>query len=205
MPKSKTCWKSVIDSEAGTLTVKYLSQEGEIVEEVEHSLDDFSEVMIRLLALHGWKQRTQDSSAGFARVAEDYGWDKALDWAQDNHSQVFKTQVAGEWSTRGEGTLVRVTILMEAVVRVYKQELDVVVAKIFPMTKEDKAKLAKSPMIAKEMLAVKAERAAAKAIRAEALVIEDDILPDLFEDMPEATIGELGELVTIEKAIEETR
>jgi len=179
--KGKTCWKSIIDSEKLTLTVRYLSQDGENVEEVEHNINDFSPEMILLLALHGWKQRTQDSSAGFASVAAEYGYDQALTWAQENHAAVYQTQLDGEWSARGEGTLVRVTILMEAVSRIYGQDLDTVVAKIFPMDKEDKAKLAKNKAIAAEMEKVKAERAEKKAKKAAKLVVEDDVLPELFQ------------------------
>lgn len=181
MQKGKTCWKAIADAAEKTLTLRYLSQEDEIVEEVVHSLDDFSDDMIRLLALHGWKQRTQDSCAGFSTIVNEHGYDAALTWAQDNQAHVYETQLAGEWSARGEGTLVRVTILMQAIAKVYGQEIDVVVAKIFPLSKEDKAALAKKPAIAVAMYEVKAERAAAKAKVAQAIDINDDDLPSLFD------------------------
>ncbi len=179
MQKRKTCWKSHIDAEKLTLTIKYYSQEGEIVGETTRDLSKYSDNMISLLALHGDKQRTQDSTADFAKFAAKYGWDQAILWVQSNHDRVYKQQCDDEWSARGEGVMVRVTILMEAVAKAYGQTIDVALAKVYSMTKEQKKALMEYPAIAKAILEVKAERAAAKAAALEKLAIDAGDLPDL--------------------------
>lgn len=179
MPKSKTCWKSVIDADELTLTIKYYSQDGELHSETVRDLSEYSDNMVSLLALHGAKQRTQDSTADFAKFANEYGWDAAIRWAKGNHDRVHEQQCNDEWSARGEGRLVRVTMLMEAVAKVYGQTIDVAVAKVYPMTKEEKKKLSAVPAIFKAILEVKAERAEKKAALAQKLKIEGEDLPDL--------------------------
>jgi hypothetical protein len=179
MKTLKTCWNIVTDAEESLTTVEYFDQDGSALKRLLIRLDDYEEPMVRLLALHGLKQRLGDSSAGFKAVKDEAGWDIALDWAKMNHLRVHEQQKEGTWTTRGEGTI-RVTLLHEAISRVYGESLEVVIAKLESMTKEERAALAKVAKIAQVITEVKAERALAKAERAKAKAVEGGELPDLF-------------------------
>jgi hypothetical protein len=174
MGKRASCYEIALDAETLDLTIGYSDET-----EVNISLQDFGDTIQSRLALHGLKQKLGDSTAGFGTVLDEIGPDQALIWAKDNQTRVITNLMAGEWSTRGEGAI-RVTDLHEALVDVYGQPIDVVIAKLEGMGKEEKASLRSVPLIAEALLKIKAKRAEARADKARLAAQESGELPSLF-------------------------
>jgi len=174
MSRKTACYETTFDPETGIVHTAY--SDGH---DTDRDTEMLSDVIQRTLLLHGLKQKLGDSTAGYKGVLEDAGPEQALIWCQDNHDRVWGSLMAGEWTSRGEGQI-RVTDLMQAVARVYGESLDVVIAKIGPMSKEEKEALKEVPLIQEALLTVRAERAARKASEATEAAKEAGELPDLF-------------------------
>ena len=154
---AKKASKKVTDS-----GVEITFESGEVV---AVQLSDLSEGIITKLALHGLSQKVGDSYAG-AELAE----------AHELAGNVIERLVAGEWTQAREGGgTSRVSMLVEALAAATGKDNDEALEVVKGMSEDQKKELKKHPAIAKELATIAAERAVAKAARAEAAAEASDI------------------------------
>ena len=126
-------------------------------------LDLFSDDIVRILALHGLKQKLGDSYSG----AEKNNWSVA-DCRREMHG-VLAALKQGDWTRKGGSTG---GIWVAAVARVLDQSLEEVAPKWDAKTDEERKAVMADARVKLAKLEIEAERAKAKA---EAL--EDDTKP----------------------------
>lgn len=124
--------------------------------------------ILHRLALHGLSQKLGDSYAG----AEP---DEAYELAQ----VVADRLMAGEWtqarSSTGPGTA-RASMLVEALASATGKDIEQALAVVFGMDEDQRKALKKHPAIAAELARLTAERAVAKAKKAQAAVADGGTL-----------------------------
>jgi hypothetical protein len=153
---AKKASKKVTDS-----GVEITFESGEVV---AVQLDQLSDGIITKLALHGLSQKVGDSYAG-AELAE----------AHELAGSVVKRLIEGEWTQASTGGGVsRVSMLVEALAAATGKTNDEALEVVKGMSEDQKKELKKHPAIAKELATIAAERAVAKAKRAEEAAAASD-------------------------------
>ena len=154
---AKKASKSVTDT---GISIAFESGETVTVE-----LSQLNEDIIRKLALHGLSQKVGDSYAG-AELAE----------AHELAGSVVERLLAGEWQQAREGGgAARVSMLVEALAAATGKTNEEALEVVKGMSEDQKKELKKHPAIAKELATIAAERAVAKAAKAEAALAGSDI------------------------------
>jgi len=134
----------------------------EQTEAVELSL--FSDEIVRILALHGLKQKLGDSYSG----AEKNNWSVA-DCRREMHA-VLAALKAGDWTRKGGSTG---GIWVAAVARVLDKSLEEIAPKWDAKTDEERKATMADPRVKLAKAEIEAERAAAKV----AAIDSDDAEP----------------------------
>ncbi|MFM6926969.1 MAG: hypothetical protein ACKOX6_00805 [Bdellovibrio sp.] len=144
------------DTESGVFSIAFADGT-----QVEVELDSFKQDIVRNLALHGLSQKLGDS---YASVKGD------VPEAIKRFRTTLEQLQAGEWKkTRAEGEGVgRVTELAEAISRFRSAPLEKAAAAVAKATPEQKKAWQAHPQLKAIIATIRAEKAAAKAAKAQA-------------------------------------
>lgn len=138
-----------VDPEKNTFTVGFTSGATRTVK-----VSDIPEEIVTQLALHGLSQKATDAGAG-----------KDAEETETRVNAVLDALLAGDWTTRGEGTggASRPTLVAEAVARLKKIELADAIEKVKALPDDKRKALQASPSVQQAIAEIKLERAKAKA------------------------------------------
>lgn len=126
-------------------------------------LEDYPQEMVLQLALHGLSAKAGDSFAGAkAAIEKGYGGSKA-DYCKERVSSIHDQLLAGEWNAKREGSSgPRVSQLAQAVAVAFGVALDVAVAKLSSMGKDEKAKVQANKKVAKALADIRLQELEAR-------------------------------------------
>lgn len=182
MPKGKSLVSAAVDTDAESVTWTF--PDGRTV---TVSLRDVPENLVRLLALHGLKQKGSDSGAGAANAVAEGKAPTKVAYYYEQLTRVAGNLRSGTWADKGSGAT---SYLAQAISRVMGIPIAQVATTLAAMSEKEKADAAAAPKVKVAIAELKAEAAARKLKALEASTDDDEAIPGFEDFEPEADEAE---------------